>query len=70
MNRIINMKPSERIKQIREGMTGWIDPIEPIMQYLDEEYEKNKPCEHEWETSGMETFMGVKVCKKCRIISK
>ncbi len=62
------MKPSSRIETLRwenqkENPSG--DPIywisRAIIQYLDEEYERNKPCEH-LET---EEIRGMDSCKKC-----
>lgn len=42
-------KPSDRIIEIRNSMNGFLAPeiiAQAIMKYLDEQYEKNKPCKH------------------------
>lgn len=58
----MNQKPSEKIKEM-QGITQEQlefyqgDVGKWIIQYLDAEWEKNKPCEHLYE-SGY-------VCKKC-----
>lgn len=65
------MKPSERIKQIkkeiwdRRGFRGNLVDIWAIIQYLDEEWEKNKPCQHKrTEVWDMEKGEQCKECKK------
>lgn len=72
-------KPSERIEEIYNsklkifvanddirnvGMQAevWLNSIG---EYLDEEYEKNKPCEHEWRQDSAYTL---EYCKKCKIV--
>ena len=51
-------KPSERIDEIMEenlkyASEGWIkDKIGAIIDYLDEQHEQNKLCEHQWDTAG------------------
>lgn len=62
------MKPSERILEIWKELVNKgaknPDMQKSILHYLDEEYEKNKPCEHE-ET---EVWNDMDVCKKCNIL--
>ncbi len=55
------MKPSERIYQIHREL----GTITAIIQYLDEEYEKNKPCEHK---SYQVLPSGNNVCMDCDVI--
>lgn len=38
--------------------------IQAVVDYLDEEWEKNQPCKHE----ELEDFRGQKACKKCRAL--
>ncbi len=60
-------KPSERIRDLatengipyHEAVPAWI-----IAGYLDEQWEKNQPCQHE-ET---EDAYGGKMCKKCHLL--
>lgn len=44
------MKPSQRIQEIRinaeENVLGYPNEIEAIIQYMDEEYEKNDLSRH------------------------
>lgn len=49
------MKPSQRIQEIREelqirfpGSASNLWETEAVIMYLDEVYEKNKPCEHKY----------------------
>ncbi len=58
-------KPSDIILAKIQRMGGSKDDaITAIIQYLDEEWEKNKPCEHEW----IDCIHGDRICKKCEII--
>lgn len=66
------MKPSLKIEEIRRamsdksGITVELAHIIPaIIQYLDEEYERNKPCEHKT-TEIREDGYGRKF-KKCMV---
>lgn len=66
------MKPSERIKQIMQGpLVGGsgmsIDKATAIEKYLDEQYEADQPCQHEWEDIKL---YGLSACKKCHIMSQ
>lgn len=69
------MKPSERIMEIRDqNGTSLMNTINPgfdmfvaLCQYLDEEHEKNKPCEHEWK--GHLECTSLIWCHKCGILS-
>lgn len=67
------MKPSLQIREIAKKINK--DPnandlqyviveIQAILDYLDEEYERNKPCEHE-ETESWNDYI---ICKKCKIM--
>ena len=66
--------PSEKIRKkfkelqsYRQGnndIDDLRDKVRAIEDYLDEEYERNKPCEHE-ETEAWNDYM---VCKKCKIM--
>lgn len=65
----MNKLPSKRIYEIAKEMDTYLGnevltSVPAIIQYLDEEYEKNKPCEHE-ETESWNDYM---VCKKCKIM--
>lgn len=54
-------KPSKRIKEIVREKLGYEElttELEIIAQYLDEQYEKNKPCEHKNITDDL-------VCEDC-----
>jgi len=67
-------KPSERIAEIVNSFQDYRDGNMPLtqakanslIQYLDEEYEKNKPCEHK----NTEPFCheGMITCKDCRSV--
>lgn len=68
--------PSEKIREkfkelqsYRQGnndIDDLRDKVRAIEDYLDEEYEKNKPCEHE-ETE-VNLMLMMKECKKCKCI--
>ncbi len=66
------MKPSERIKEILEDFAKNRNYYpndasvfsQAIIDYLDEEAEKNKPCEHK-ET---EDYKGAKYCLNCNLV--
>lgn len=77
------MKPSERIKKLIKEKQSEIDQqsnqleayltvvIGGILDYLDEEYEKNKPCEHKSayqveSMNGDEVYYNV--CNDCGIL--
>lgn len=75
------MKPSERINQIiREGgnevnLDGpgsyyKISKNEAIIQYLDEEYEKNKPCDHKnsYIVDSIHRDICYNVCEDCGVL--
>ena len=59
--------PSERIKEIVKdnadnGLGSYMPDV--IIQYLDEQYEQNKPCgEHNWR--GIQDTLDLSVCKNC-----
>ncbi len=55
------MIPSERIKEICNNEKCWSNLPLAIIYYLDEQYEKNKPCEHK----DLEDFRGMEACKDC-----
>ncbi len=68
------MKPSDRINEIYQEIDGppgfWpsdtVDmriKIRAIMQYLDEQYEKNKQCEHR-DAKNL-PHSGMKECPQC-----
>lgn len=64
------MKPSERVQEIfgelsRKNPLSEVNAVRAIVQYLDEQYEKNKPCEH-LETEH-ELLYGQKVCKNANL---
>lgn len=63
------MKPSKRIAEIQEKLRSenggvWVGINDAIIQYLDEEWEKNHPCEH----LHTEPFgpSGIEVCQDCK----
>lgn len=66
------MKPSERIKEIFYELNTKNDfgfeknIIDSIIQYLDEEYEKNKPCEHKNTHDSADGLYDV--CKDCGVV--
>ncbi len=68
------MKPSERIDEIRKNLPKTdgssmmaVDRyLVAIMQYLDEEWESNRPCEHEPEGGILSN--GCNYCRKCRVM--
>lgn len=67
-------KPSERIYQIarERGLSkqfpAWND-TDIILQYLDEEYEKNKPCEHKDSyTVDSTSDVYYNVCNDCGVL--
>lgn len=69
------MKPSERIEEIHKELNDRNSPrysnndysfARAITDYLDEEYEKNKPCEHDWRAVDISD---IDYCKKCKILS-
>lgn len=47
-----------------ESVNRVVEHIQAILDYLDEEYERNKPCEHE-ETESWNDYI---ICKKCKIM--
>lgn len=58
----MNKKPSERIIEICNEPGR--DFFQAVLIYLDEEYEKNQPCEHKGEK--LESFEeGTRYCGKC-----
>lgn len=70
-----NKLPSEKIEEIiqkakmsdpRESLSNEYRKIKAIIQYLDEQYEQQKPCEHEWEEDGLN--LGAKECKICGML--
>lgn len=69
------MKPSESIQEILKSnsFTAHIKIsdtssaiVAAIIQYLDNDWEKNKPCEHE-ETEPCQ-YTHADVCKKCQCV--
>jgi hypothetical protein len=65
------MKPSKRIDEITDQLMATSKfvslgaaTITAILQHLDEQYEANKPCEHE----EVEDFRGMDCCKKCHVV--
>lgn len=71
------MLPSERIQEIFKDLKKKDTAqrvhtyLSAVIEYLDEQYEKNKPCEHK----EIELFVykgkvtdGIKICKKCKDI--
>ncbi len=69
------MKPSERIKEIydsfKNGEHLGVEHAHAIIKYLDEEYEKNKPCEHKDSyrvDSIMQDDVYYNVCNDCGVL--
>lgn len=62
------MKPSERIKEIYDSFEEdkhiGVKHHFAIIQYLDEQYEQNKPCQHK----NIEDFKGLDSCKDCGVV--
>lgn len=65
------MKPSDRLKELfiqdkkeNPQNNSIASSLNALVNYLDEEYERNKPCEHE-ETEAHGFY---KVCKKCNCL--
>lgn len=68
-------KPSERIREISRELKNSDDAPEgfirtqAILQFLDEEYERNKPykCEHQWNVS-KSLIPPNMACQKCGLM--
>lgn len=73
------MKPSERIEEIMaenfgKNVTEDADPVRAwlraILDYLDEQWEKEQPCKHEEMVPVDESStISLSYCKKCRALS-
>lgn len=71
------MKPSTRIKEIYDKLfleKGiWVDidlHSQAVVQYLDEQHEKNKPCEHtdSYQVDPQTGDVFYNVCNKCGVL--
>lgn len=60
------MKPSDRIKEILQSKSIYGSLNEAIVQYLDEQYEKQKPCEHK--NKNWVSMIDAFICKDCKNI--
>jgi len=58
------MLPSERIEELFCQEKYWSNLPKAIITYLDEQYEKNKPCEHRSSTGTIHSN-GQLLCDKC-----
>lgn len=66
------MKPSQRIQEIFNEMAKKTlypksSELPAILQYLDEKYEKNKPCEHSNTTLEIENHAWLE-CRDCHVL--
>lgn len=57
-------KPSERISEI-ENQDNNTNRTDAIIQYLDEQHEQNKPCEHKNILTHSE---GYDICQDCNLV--
>jgi len=66
------MKPSKRIEQIAYGLNndyGVSELLFAIKRYLDEEWEKNKPCQHKSSyTVDSTSDVYYNVCNDCGVL--
>ncbi len=65
------MKPSEKIKKIIEEKYKTSiksRQICAILEYLDEEHEKNKPCEHKNSYQEESPLHAYNVCNDCGVL--